>query len=196
MEQTHSTVQHLDESHFICSHLRILPLHPDESMSKCPNADERGSNARSGEIATCVKFERFIADTAYVRESESSSSVAHRSGKNAAPPSRDEAMLRSSDGCANRASAHGTARPVAVSSASLMDLTLYHAPSDEVNNFLEIEAMRNVCEKIGVQEDSLGLRHFAVHQALCESSMNTCMWATLRQSKAKISTNVSSRTLT
>ena len=88
-------------------------------------------------------------------------------------------MLCSFDACANRASGHGTARLVAVSSARLMDLTLYHAPSHEVNKLLNIQAMRNVCEKFGVQEDSLGLRHVAVHQGSCDISMNTCMWATL-----------------
>ena len=56
------------ESFFTCSHLKMFPFPPSRKHVKTTNADGRGSNARSCEIATCAKFIRVIVSPDFEKD--------------------------------------------------------------------------------------------------------------------------------
>ena len=102
------------------------------------------------------------------RESESSSTVS--AGRPEALVSHDATMSRSSDAWADRAQKLSLGETRCGAKRKFGDPTLYHNPNNEVNQLRKAKTVRNVCQTFGVQEDSLGLRQFPVHQALWERS--------------------------
>ena len=80
--------------------------------------------------------------------------------------SRGAATSQSSDARFDTVSSLSTVKPATLSSENLLNLTLYREPRDEVNKVLTIEITQNVCQKLVVQDDSLGLRQMCANKTL------------------------------
>ena len=139
----------------------------DEVMSKTP---EQVREEEPSPGVAQSRLERSLIASSLAsqspRESEKSSTVS--AGRPVALVSHDATMSRSSDAWADRAQNLSLRETRCGAKRKCGDPTLYHNPNNEVNQLRKAKTVRNVCQTFGVQEDSLGLRPFPVHQALWE----------------------------